>query len=285
MKHIIVPYDFSEEAYNGLSLALLLANQYTADIHIVYVQRRQPDFAHLSLEAERELVEKEFNTLHAKIASALPHPATIECTIERGKIYQEIIAKAKSYQETVIVTSTHGASGFEEFFLGSNTLKILAASETPVYTIRHGIHPTAIKNLIFPLDTSFESRQKAPTAVQVAKQWNATIHLVTTSNGYDEAELRKLNAYLAQCEDYFREHNLNYTTFRGEKEELVALTNQYVQRIEDSLVLITMRDKSTPHIFMIGEKSQRLISTSTAPVLVLPPTVIPITDSFRTSGN
>ncbi len=38
MKRIIVPYDLSEEARNGVALATVLASQTMASIQLVYVQ-------------------------------------------------------------------------------------------------------------------------------------------------------------------------------------------------------------------------------------------------------
>lgn len=287
MKRIIVPYDFSDEARNGVSLATVLASQTRASIQLVYVQRKKPDFAHLSLEEERRLVEKEFETLVAEIQNALPQGIEVEYIVKKGKVYQEVVAQAEAFSDAVIVTSTHGASGFEEFFLGSNTLKILASTEVPVYTIRHGMTPAPIQNVIFPLDTSFESRQKAPITVKLAKQWSATVHIVI-EQAADGEEAKKLNAYTAQCEEYFAKNDVPYCTYRAvanKKEDLVDVTNNYAAHIPNSLIVVTTRDKAAPSIFMIGEKAQRLLRTAPVPVLVVVPTLVRITDSFRTSGN
>lgn len=285
MKRIIVPYDFSEEARNGVALATVLASQTMASIQLVYVQRKKPDFAHLSLEDERHLVEKEFATLVEEVKKDLPAGVEVDYIVKKGKVYQEVVAQAEAFNDAVIVTSTHGASGFEELFLGSNTLKILASTELPVYTIRHGITPLPIQNVIFPLDTTFESRQKSPVAVKLAKQWGATVHIVTSTDNYDAEELKKLNAYTAQCEEYFAKNDLQYCTYRAEKEDLVEVSNKYASHIANSIIVVTTRDKAAPSIFMIGEKAQRLLRTAPVPVLVVVPTLVRITDSFRTSGN
>lgn len=285
MKRIIVPYDFSEEARNGVALATVLAAKTHAAIQLVYVQKKHPDFAHLGPEDERTLVEKGFEELLAEIRKELPEDIELDYIIKKGKVYLEVVAQAEAFKDAVIVTSTHGASGFEEFFLGSNTLKILASTELPVYTIRHGIVPVPIQNIIFPLDTTFESRQKAPIAVQLAKVWDAPVHILTTDNGDDAEEKKRLNSYIAQCEDYFAKNGVQYCTYREEDRDIVEATTRYAQRIPSSLILVTTRDKSAPSIFMIGEKAQKLLRSSPVPVLVVVPTLVRITDSFRAQGN
>lgn len=284
MKQIIVPYDFSEEARNGVALARVLAIQTQANIQLVYVQRKQPDFAHLSFAEEKKLVESEFQKICQDLRNDLPDEIKVDYIIKKGKVYQEVVAQAEAFNESVIVTSTHGASGFEELFLGSNTLKILASTEVPVYTIRHGITPSPIHEVIFPLDISFESRQKAPIVVRLAKQWGATVHVVTSADGYDAEASRKLQAYIAQCEEYFAKNEVQYVTYRAENEEFVDLITRYAEKLPHSLVAITARDKSMPSIFSIGDKVQRLLRRSPVPVLVVVPTLVRITDSFRTQG-
>lgn len=285
MKRIIVPYDFSEEARNGVALATVLASRTKASLQLVYVQRKTPDFAHMNLDEERRLVENEFVALINDIKQHLPAEVEVDYIIKKGKVYQEVVAQANAFNDAVIVTSTHGASGFEEFFLGSNTLKILASTELPVYTIRHGITPTPIENVIFPLDRTFESRQKSPVAVKLARQWGATVHIVTAKDTSDSEECKKLSAYVAQCEEYFVRNEVQYCTYRSEDVDLVEEANQYALHIPNALTLITTRDKTAPSIFMIGDKAQRLLSTSPIPVLVVVPTLAHKIDSFRTTGN
>ena len=84
MKRIIVPYDFSEEARNGVALATVLAAKTHAAIQLVYVQKKHPDFAHLGPEDERTLVEKGFEELLAEIRKELPEDIELDYIIKKG---------------------------------------------------------------------------------------------------------------------------------------------------------------------------------------------------------
>ena len=178
----------------------------------------------------------------------------------------------------MIVTSTHGASGVEEFFIGSNTLRILAATAKPVFTIRHGVVPQKFTNIIFPLDTSFESRQKAPFAARLAKEWNAKVHILAVAKSTNDAVANRLSEYAIQMDQYFTEHDVEHSMLLVEESLAQAML------LSGSMIIIASRDRNTLRIFMIGEKAQQLIRESPVPVLVIAPNVEPIRDSFKTLG-
>jgi nucleotide-binding universal stress UspA family protein len=56
--------------------------------------------------------------------------------VEAGVPYHKIIAKAEEEKADLIVMSTHGRTGFEQFMLGSVTAKVVARAGCPVLSIR-----------------------------------------------------------------------------------------------------------------------------------------------------
>lgn len=285
MKKIILPYDFSAGAQNAITLAQTLAAQFGANIELLYVIRGKRDLGHLTYEEEQRKVEGAFKTLVAELQASTPEGVTLSYRVRKGKVYEEVVAAAKEHEDSVIVTSTHGASGFEEFFLGSNTLRVISASQYPVYTIHEGISPTPIKNIIFPLDTSLESRQKTPYVAQLAQDFGASVQIVSCIESVSETVKKKLNTYLKQVEDYFTEANVTHKSTRIEGEDLVDAIAVYAKAIPDSIIAITESSKETLPIFLIGDKSQRLLCKSPVPVVVLPPSVHVIRGSFHTFGS
>lgn len=284
MKNIIVPFDFSSQAENGVTLALELASKFQSQVLFAYVQRKEPDFAHLGLQDERRIAEAEFEKLIARLQPQAAPGVKLNYVIQQGKIYREIVALAESSEDSVIVTATHGASGFEEFFIGSNTLRILAATDTPIYTIRHGITPAPIQKIIFPLDLTFESRQKAPYVARLARTWNATVHVLgMTEASNEEVQIRMWN-YMKQVENFFVKQGVTHEMLRFTNTEIVEGTLEYAAKHPNSLIALTSREKESYHLFMIGGKVQRMLSQAPVPVLVLAPTIEPITYSFKAGG-
>ena len=60
---------------------------------------------------------------------------------------------------------THGASGFEKLWVGSNAYRVASAAPCPVITIRETFEKETFSRILVPLDNSKETRQKIPMAI------------------------------------------------------------------------------------------------------------------------
>lgn len=285
MKTLIVPVDFSEDSLNGLSYALELARKFESAVEMVYVQHEQPDFAHVGLDVERRKATEAFEKIIESYKDNLGKGVSLSYIIKKGKVYNEVIQQARAWEDAAIVTSTHGASGFEEIFIGSNTLRMLAGSDVPIFTVRHGVKGTPLKNIVFPLDTTNESRQKAPYVAFLAKAYDATVHVLGILESPNDETRQKLAKYIEQMENYFSQHEIKFKSVELNNMDVVDGTLAYTAKLEDALISISSKNRRTLPIFMVGGKAQRLLSRADAPVLCLAPTVQPIRGSFKTFGS
>src|SRR5664279_1494452 len=110
MKTIIVPMDFSNEALPGLNLALMLANKTEANIQMVHVIRNNDNTYHEVLEKDRQLAENKFKDILQKYKSKLNSNSNLNYTIKEGKVFKEINDLADTYDDVLIVLTTHGES-------------------------------------------------------------------------------------------------------------------------------------------------------------------------------
>jgi len=132
MKNFIVPIDFSTDSLKGLELAILFSQKQHINIQLVYVQKKSFDIYAGLIHEEAKLAEKKFEQLLSKYSPLLKNDSKLRYIIKKGRIYEEIVDQAQSYKDSVIAASTHGASGFEELFIGSNAYKIICATDRPV---------------------------------------------------------------------------------------------------------------------------------------------------------
>lgn len=283
MKTIVVPVDFSEESLEAVDMALELARQFKAEIQMVYVQPDREQFGHVALDAEKHAAEVKFLEIIAELNGQEP---TIKVTsiVKRGRVYREIVNQAEALPEAVIVTSTHGASGFEEFFVGSNTLKIIANTQVPVYTIRHGVKPTPIKNIVFPMDASTVSRQKSGYVSNLALAYGAKVHVLGVMETHNDDLRRKLSSYLEQMRTFFSDRYIPVELTLFEEMDIVDASIAYSQKLPGALIAVSSMNRKSLPLLLIGGKSQRLLSRSNVPVLCLASKIESITGSFRTNG-
>ncbi len=284
MKRIIVPIDFSHEAMEGLSLAITLAQYIPSVIEMVYVQKDKNEFYHIAKEKEKELAEEKFRKILDEYQSKLPVNTELKYIIKRGKIYNEVVNQAHSFNDSFIVSSTHGASGFEKFFLGSNTFKIIAATTKPVFTIRDTISPKEINNIILPIDNSHDTRQKVTFTADLASFCDAKIHVVSVCQTSTSEIEKKLNSYSKQTCEYLQNQSLAYTSeFRSGK-NITELTLEYAEEAKADLISIMTEQSVAFSGFVIGGNAQDMLNKSDYPVLSITPKELSIKGNFKTQG-
>lgn len=284
MKQIIVPVDFSQESLEGLKLAITLSRKIPATIEMVYVQRKANEFFHITQEKEYQLAEDKFENLVDEYTPMLPEHTKLTYIIKRGKIYREVVNQAHSFTDSFIVSSTHGASGFENFFIGSNTFKIITATGRPVFTIRETISPREIKTIVLPLDTSHDTRQKVPFTAEIAKAFGANIHVVNVCKHMTPEFEKKLNAYSKQTCEYLDYHNLTYTTASLSGDNITDLTLDYARKVNADLISIMTEQSLAFSGLVLGGNAQDMLNKSEFPVLSITPKELSIGGNFKAQG-
>ncbi len=270
MYHIIVPIDFSEEALKGLDLAILLSGSLECKIEMVYVQKKSLDYNPGSKEEEYKYAEKEFKAILEKHSSKLAPKVRLSYIIKSGRIYQEVVNQAESFKDSFMVASTHGASGFEKFFIGSNAFKIISATSKPVITIRGSVLPEKISKIILPLDISADTRQKLPFTAEMAKWFGAEVHVITVTSLQTKDISKKLTAYSNQVCKYLDKHGIRHKTESLIGSNLTDLVIDYANTIKADLISI-MTEQASDGTFIMGTAAQQMLNKSTLPVLSINP--------------
>jgi len=283
MYNIIVPIDFSKESLKGLELAILLSSNIECKIQMVYVQKKSLDYNPGSKEEEHRYAEKEFNAIIEKYSPTLSPKNKLSSIIKTGRIYREIVHQVESFNDSFIVSSTHGASGFEKFFIGSNTFKIISATEKPVFTIRGTDLPNKISKIILPIDISVDTRQKLPFTAEIAKGFNAEVHVVTITSLQTEDVTKKLTAYSNQVCEYLENRGVKYKTDSLIGKNLTDLVIDYANVVRADLISI-MTEQISDANYMLGSAAQGMLNKSSIPILCIKPKELHVSRAFRTQG-
>lgn len=152
MKTILVPTDFSEHALYALKAAAQIAKRINAKIVLTHVHvfpsseyaidvSYQKYFNQLIVQSEKklnDLAEMDFLKgieLSKHFASNTPMWKVV-C----GDLFKDV---------ELIVVGSHGAGGFNQSFIGSNTDKIIRMSPVPVLTIKNEPGVFEIHSMVF----------------------------------------------------------------------------------------------------------------------------------------
>ena len=268
MKHIIVAIDFSKTSLNALAYGIHIANKAKADVQMVWVDNTTSEevifegFAHEERNEKVALLKE----LQEKFAKSLKG-GKLDYKTRKGKVYIEIAQQAKSINADMIIAGTHGVSGFEEFWIGSNAYRIVTNAPCPLITLRHDFKVGDIHKIVIPIDSSQETRQKIPVASQLAQLFNSEIHVLSLYSTPLKSVQKRVDNYAKHVTDYFEERKIRYVSVKKESENITRTTIDYAEAIgADLIAIMTEQETTTANIFL-GPYAQQMVNHSPVPVL------------------
>ena len=281
MTNFIVPVDFSVDSLKGLEWALLFSKMRTVNIQMVYVLSNSSNFQPSVADQEHKYAQEQFKKLIKEYTPRLGNDSKLRYIIKKGKVYREIVNQVNSYKNAVVSASTHGASGFEELFIGSNALKIMAATEQPVFTIRRTPVPGQIKKIVLPIKLHRATRQKATISADLAALFGAELHVITVSTSKNKRDLERLESYAKQVVGYFKARDLKTVTKTLVGESLPTLTCNYAEAVDADLIAIMSSALDKWNVFL-GSFAQQMVNKATIPLLCITPKEKFINTGFST---
>jgi len=273
MKKILVAVDFSECSINALEHAITIAEKADAGVDMIFVIK--PDSSRdIFTEGPQTLssmVKDKFDELVEKYQPKLGKNK-IGFLIREGKVYHEIVQEADKKDVFLVMAGTHGASGFEEFWIGSNANRIVSSLRKPVITIRGGVNVNRhLEKIVLPLDSTPETRQKVPFSAFMAKIFNAEIHVLRIYTSNVQALIRKIDSYAEQVVKHLEEENIRYVLESIQADNLTDATIEYALKVNANLISIMTEQEISAKNLVLGPYAQQMVNHSPIPVLSIHP--------------
>lgn len=271
MKTILVAIDFSKNAEHALEYALVFAKKIDASIKLLWVDNTISEESVIdTIEGNLRREKKKYMEQLIKKYQPDLKSGKIEAVYRKGRVYQEVAKAARQVEADIIFSGTHGVSGFEQYWIGSNAYRIVTQAPCPVVTIRseYNFKPS-IKNILLPLDSSSETKQKLPLACQVAKDFNATIHLLKIYNTPLNVIRNRIDKAGEEAESCMKERGVKYVHKTLNADNVAASILEYVDGQDIDLITIMTDQGTTTGSKFLGPYSQQLINNSKIPVMSL----------------
>lgn len=273
MKKILVAIDFSECSINALEHAITIARKADAGIEMIFVIR--PDSSREMFtegpQTMSAMVKDKFDELVEKY-QPLMGKNKLEYLIKEGKVYHEIVKEADKKEIFLVMAGTHGSSGFEEFWMGSNANRIVSAIKKPVITIRGGVSINRhLEKIILPLDSTPETRQKVPFTSYMARIFDAEVHVLRVYTSSVKAVIRKVDSYAEQVVKHLEEDNIKYVLESVEADNISDSTIEYALKVNANLISIMTEQETAAKNLLLGPYAQQMVNHSPIPVLSIHP--------------
>ncbi len=284
MKNFIVPVDFSVDSLKGLEWALLFSQRMNVNIQMVYVLSASSNFQPSVTEEEHKYAENQFKKIIRNYEPQLGNNSKLRYIVKKGKVYREIVNQVNSYKDGVVSASTHGASGFEELFIGSNALKIIAATEQPVFTLRHSPVPQKVRKIVMPIKLHVDTRQKTPYVAEVAELFGAEVHVIPVSTRKNKKDLSRLETYANQVVNYLHARKIKTVTKTLVGEHLPTVICNYSDAVDADMISIMSTAIDKWSVFL-GSFAQQMLNRANVPLLSITPKEKHIPPGFSAYGG
>lgn len=269
MSKIVVAIDFSKGSIHALEYAIKFANNYKSNIIMVWVDNSTSQESLYKTSGYNDLTEikDHFNDIISQYQDQL-NSGKLSFKMRKGKVYHEVNNVARKEDAELIIAGTHGVSGYEKFWIGSNAYRIVIYASCPVITIRHGFElADAIDNIVLPIDNSSETTQKVPFTAKLAKKFNSNIHVVALYSTHLNAIHKKVNNYSGMAIKMLEKEKVKYKLTSIQADDITHATIDYAKNNNVDLISIMTEQERAKANILLGAYAQQMIYYSPFPVL------------------
>lgn len=272
MKNILVAVDFSKGSIQAYRYALKLAVLIKSNLNIIWVDNESTIDSALSFDDTSYRNEAITNLNELINTYASDFPGSVSYKIRRGKVYQEVAAMAKISESNIIVAGTHGVTGFEQYWIGSNAYRIVSYAPCPVITVRFDYDlERDIKNIVLPIDSTPDTREKVAFTCDLARLLGARLHIIGLLTTNLKSLHRKTISNVEQVKKYCKSKEIDFSVAEIESanvtKEIVAYA---VEQNTDLIAIMTEQQRSASGL-LLGPQAQQLVNYSPVPVLSVQP--------------
>jgi nucleotide-binding universal stress UspA family protein len=271
MYKILIPTDFSQNSLKALDYVVENIKNISVEIILVWVNGiRSKDI--LLPESEEMATERAAIECMKKIiedySPKLKEGSRMDYHIRQGRVHLEVANQAKYDDVDMLVCSTHGASGFEEAYIGSNAYRLVMHCKKPIVTVRPNYRfQVPSKIFVMPIDSSPETRQKVPFTCELAKITGSEVHVLGVQTSNDQSTQSKVSAYVAQVANYLSREGVKATVAFKPAGNITKATIAYAQSVDADLISIMNEQESSSWSLLLGTYAQQMLSSASMPVL------------------
>jgi nucleotide-binding universal stress UspA family protein len=270
MKRILVPTDFSEHAEYALRVAAQIAKQNNSEILLLHMLEL-PHQAGDAMGSGHQIPEimfykdKAISNLEDLMDVDFLEGINVSEIIQFEKAFDGILAVSKKNNVDLVVMGSHGTSGFQEMFIGSNTEKVVRFSEAPVLVIKNKVNDFSASNFVFASDFSNEIKKPFAQLVDFAKSFDANLSLVTinTPNSFKPTHVAEkiMNDFMKEFN--YPKYTLNiYNDVNVEKGIL-----NFANSVNADLIGMCTHGRTGFAHFFNGSISEDLVNHAVRPVI------------------
>ncbi|TLP79812.1 universal stress protein [Maribacter sp. ACAM166] len=276
MKHILIPTDFSELAWNALVYGLELFNKIECTFYLLHVNP-VPVYsgAETSVKGASEKFQKiilkdskvSLKKLLGRIQKMHENDNHSFITLALYDTFSDAIKReTKNKKIDLIIMGTKGATGAKEILFGSNTIHVITKATCPVIAIPENFDYEAPNEILFPTDYEIEfQKENLHLLLNVAKLHLSRINVIHVRAGYTLTKTQEMhkNQLKKLLGDFSLFHDLP-------DNGIIDAVNEFQSKTKINLLVMVQNKHSFLEKLFIEPVIKKLGFHSTVPFMVIP---------------
>lgn len=194
MKKIILPTDFSENAYNAITYAVQLFKDVETTFYLLHT------YTPAVFRAENLHKASEVNLEDQNHAVAMEQLTEVKLRLQNdfnitthtyltlavfNTLTDEVDNLVESEKADLVIMGTKGVSDVFEVLLGTNTTEVMRRAKCPLIVVPSGFEYEAPREIVFPTDYEIDYEQnQLRQLLGIAEIHNSRIDVLHVSTGY-----------------------------------------------------------------------------------------------------
>jgi nucleotide-binding universal stress UspA family protein len=250
MRKIIIPTDFSDNAWNAIKYALELFKYEKGEVYFLHAfedeiykdaeDQRSEDLAIIS-ETIRKRTAQSLENLIKQVYSVWPNPRhSYHPVASQHNIVDAIDTLTDTINADIIVMGTKGKTDSKSAVLGSNTLKVMRYVAAPVLAIPDGFEYIQPKQIVFATNYLIPyKRRELKLLCDLAVPYRANIDMVYVAKAPSLSLRQEVNRQF--MEDTLCKNSVHFKHLNATK--VYDAINDYCNQTKaDMLVMVNSRD-------------------------------------------
>ncbi|BCY28124.1 universal stress protein [Flavobacterium okayamense] len=270
MKRILVPTDFSKHSEYALKVAAQIAKKNNGEIFLLHMLEL-PTSGNDALSSSHDMPELIFfknaavQKLDDMMNASYLDGINVSKIIQFEMAFDGIIKNGEAHNVDLIVMGSHGASGFQEMFIGSNTEKVVRNSNVPVLVIKHEDESFSADHFVFASDFSDEIKKPFEKVINFANKFNSHVHLVNINTPNNFKSTRVAQKTMDEFMSSFEFKNFSTHIYNDINVEKGIL--HFAKSINADLIGMSTHGRKGLSHFFNGSISEDLVNHAKRPVI------------------
>lgn len=274
IKNILFPTDFSSNAMKAFSLALHVADQLNANIHLYHAYHYAatgefyivPELIQQIHSELKDAALEEFQAYEAKAKEVCEKPLNLAFRTDADFAVEGILRTAKEVEADMIIMGTEGADNIMEKWLGSVSSQVIDRANIPVMVIPKEFEGNQIKRMVYA--TNFEEPElHFPKEILELKEvLGASLNCVHIRSLSEQQE-DTYQDQLEQIKHLSEQANVPYQILHGVN-PWEGIRNYIEEKGVDLLVMFTHHHSLFEKLWK-GSMTRKAVLSIDIPVLIL----------------